>query len=122
MTAEISIEEYWQLEANTKPEKWLQEKIRRRAIHYGWLFYHTHRSDRSEPGFPDCVMLRDDYMIFAELKRQNAKRYKPSPEQEQWLEALINYADHQHILAEHFGVFLWRPLDLLNGTIDRILE
>jgi hypothetical protein len=52
----------------------------------GWrLTYHTHRSDRSEPGFPDWVLVRPPRLLFLELKRE---RGKATPVQETWLAAL----------------------------------
>lgn len=51
----------------------------------GWLVYHTHNSQRSEPGFPDLVMVRGSRIIFAELKRDGAQL---TTAQEKWLTAL----------------------------------
>lgn len=34
----------------------------------GWIAYHTFRSDRSEPGFPDIVALRNGKLLALELK------------------------------------------------------
>lgn len=65
----------------------------------GWLFYHTHRSDRSEAGFPDCTIVHQSgRTIFAELKMPDNK---PTPEQSKWLDAL----------TEGNEVYLWYPQD-----------
>ena len=95
----------------------------------GWgLAYHTHRSDRSPAGFPDLVLVnvRAGRLVFAELKRQR-KSAKPSPAQVAWLEGLeqVRYSAgdyEQHPPFEPVRVYLWRPLDLLDGTIERILR
>ena len=50
----------------------------------GWLVYHTHDSRRSEPGFPDLVMLRGKRMIVAELK---VGKNTLTLEQEEWMKA-----------------------------------
>lgn len=55
------------------------------AILYGWLPYHTRDSRRSQPGFPDLVLVRDR-ILFPELKiRGNAL----SPHQVRWREAIL---------------------------------
>jgi hypothetical protein len=48
----------------------------------GWLVYHTHRSDKSEAGFPDLVMVRQGRMVVAEVKRVGGT---PTMEQVRWL-------------------------------------
>lgn len=66
----------------------------------GWLCYHTHRSDRSAPGFPDLCLTNGDRLIFAELKTATGK---VTAEQNTWLG-----------LLRHTGrveVYLWRPAD-----------
>ena len=50
-----------------------------------WLVYHTHDSRRSAKGFPDLCMVRDDRVVFAELKTM---RGKITAEQSLWLDAL----------------------------------
>lgn len=66
----------------------------------GWrLCYHTLRSKGSQSGFPDRVLIRDR-IIFAELKREQAK---PTAAQREWLDGLASAS------AE---VYLWRPSDL----------
>lgn len=66
--------------------------LRDLAERLGWLTYHTHRSDRSEPGFPDEVMVRGSRLIFAELKRDNAPARAPKYEAEARPEWLRNRA------------------------------
>lgn len=103
----------------------------------GWLGYHTHRSDRSPAGFPDLVLVHPGRarLAFAELKRQ--KGANPSPAQREWLDALGVIADRvvrpgtapaavpEQITGKPVAsvdVYLWRPLDLLDGTIEAALK
>lgn len=63
----------------------------------GYRAYHTHDSRRSEPGFPDIVLVRGSRLIFAELKTDTGRT---TTEQDGWLSAL------QGTSAE---VYVWRP-------------
>lgn len=65
----------------------------------GWRRYHTYRSDRSTPGWPDEAFVRER-LILAELKRETTK---PTDAQTDWLTALA---------AAGAEVYLWRPSDL----------
>lgn len=65
-----------------------------------WRVYHTHDSRRSEPGFPDLVLVRAGELIFAELKTDEGK---VTPAQREWLQALSSTGAETHI---------WRPADL----------
>jgi hypothetical protein len=66
----------------------------------GWLVYHTHRSERSEPGFPDLVMVLPGVsVVYAELKTEKGKL---TNDQEKWLLAMAWTGE---------TVFLWRPSD-----------
>ena len=78
-------------------EKQFQAAVVQFAKLTGWLVYHTHDSRRSEPGFPDLVLVRDDRIIYAELKTE---RGRMSAAQRTWQEALICAG------AEHR---VWRP-------------
>jgi hypothetical protein len=62
-----------------------QEQVEGIARFYGWLIYHTHRSDRSQPGFPDLVLVRGPELIFAELKTRTGR---VDANQQRWLDAL----------------------------------
>jgi hypothetical protein len=80
-------------------EHWQNDVIEAAQL-FGWRIYHTHDSRRSQPGFPDLVMLRDRVAIFAELKTD---RGRLTPEQRDWLEALDQ--------CDQIKVRLWRPGD-----------
>ena len=50
-------------------ERSFTQHVRTSAELAGWqLIYHTHNSQRSDPGFPDLVLVRGVRLIFAELK------------------------------------------------------
>lgn len=51
----------------------------------GWLVYHTFDSRRSDPGWPDLALVRDDVLHLFELKSQ---RGRVKPEQAAWIAAL----------------------------------
>lgn len=91
-------------------EAQLQELVRRAAITAGWLYYHTHDSRRSDPGFPDVVMVRSGRALFRELKTQTGKL---SAAQEEWGRKLIESGCD-------FAV--WRPVDWGRGDILREIE
>ena len=61
-------------------------------------------------GFPDLVLVKDRRIIFAELKSRDGK---PSRDQAKWLQALA--------ATGRVEVYLWRPADLLDGTIQQHL-
>lgn len=127
MTDEIDVEEYRWIQADEMMEigrDGLQERVRQRAIAYGWKFFHTWNSQKSAAGFPDCEMVRPPYMIKVELKRQHEE---PTPDQQGWLDA---YAEIERAIKAagyrgawpYLRVRVWRPMDLLDGTIDKELE
>lgn len=108
-----SIDEYKAAAAKAMPERELQENVRQLCKRLNALYYHTHRSQHSPAGFPDCVIVTEmprDRLIFAELKRQDTDL---SDAQMEWLNAL-----HGIVYPE---VYVWRPSDWLDGTIERIL-
>lgn len=87
-------------------ESELQAAIIEMAHYSGWLVYHTHDSRRSNPGFPDLVMVHPKHKItvFAELKSATGRL---SPEQQLWADALHTVCNLQTL-----RYFLWRPEDL----------
>jgi hypothetical protein len=71
----------------------------------GCMTYHTHRSDRSEPGFPDLVILTRTSVLYRELKTAKGR---PTPAQTAWLDRLS---------ALGADAAVWRPDDLTSGRI-----
>ena len=51
-------------------EAQVQAGIVEAARELGWLCYHTSDSRRSEPGFPDLVLVRAPRVLFIECKNQ----------------------------------------------------
>jgi hypothetical protein len=64
----------------------------------GWKAYHVYDARRSEPGFPDAVLVRDTSLIFAELKTATGR---VTPAQQAWLDALGH--------VRQVETYLWRP-------------
>lgn len=89
-------------------EEELSAAVRDLATVLGWRCYHTYDSRRSQPGFPDWVMVRDR-VIFAELKSERGRISIP---QQDWLFALGEAG------AERY---CWHPVDWTNGTIEAVL-
>jgi hypothetical protein len=81
-------------------EKQFRQGVYDLARTFGWLVYFTWNSLHSPAGFPDLVLVKDDQLIFAELKSQKGKT---TPAQDGWIEALRQVPD---VL-----VFVWRPSD-----------
>ena len=77
-------------------EKQFQAHVALVARMKGWLVYHTYDSRRSEPGFPDLVLVREK-VLFRELKTDQGR---VSPAQKVWAETLEQAeSDYK----------LWRP-------------
>lgn len=81
-------------------EKAFLQQVREVAGLCGWLCYHTHDSRRSEPGFPDLVLVRSPSVVFAELKTDTGRL---TPAQAAWLEALKQ--------CSGIEAHVWRPGD-----------
>ena len=88
-------------------EKQFEAQVKELAKMFGYFYYHTHRSQFSPSGFPDCVMARiepEPRLIFAELKTDDIKNSQPSFDQWLWLYILQQ-------LPRPVECFLWRPDD-----------
>src|SRR5262245_47045281 len=79
--------------------------LRQAAGTCNWRCYHTARSDRSEPGWPDLVLCRPPELLFVELKTMRGRLSEP---QALWLNDLQ---------ASGVEVLLVRP-----STLDALLE
>ena len=109
--------------ARDMSEAVFQGKVIDLARGLGWKHYHPPRN-KPDPkdrrirnvvsGWPDLVLVHREQarILFRELKRQ---REKPREDQEEWLE-LLRIACHADEAAD-----VWRPLDLLEGRIERDL-
>ena len=86
--------------------------VRDLARYRGWFGYHTYRSTRSDPGFPDLVLVRPPRLIFAELKTAKGPLSAP---QKVWREEL-------ELLAAPVEYHVWRPADWTSGRIDETLR
>lgn len=87
-------------------EKQFEGQIKELAKMFGYIYYHTHRSQFSPSGWPDCVMARlepEPRLIIAELKTDDLKHSQPNIDQFMWLYIL------QHIPGVE--CYLWRPGD-----------
>jgi|TARA_Y100000310_G_scaffold90208_1_gene87492 hypothetical protein len=106
MADTISLDNHPELRFRTE-EEFLQHIIKTaRALDWD-LIYHTRRSDKSTPGYPDLHMIRDRRSVFVEVKKIGGQL---SAEQYEWLEAL------PYTGAE---AYLWDPGDF--GIIGEVL-
>ena len=90
-------------------EEELLQAVRTAARYHGWLSYHTYRSTKSEPGFPDLVLVRGPHVLWVELK---AAQGHMTPAQERWARSLLEAAQHYYQIRPHH----WRE-----GLVERIL-
>src|SRR4051812_42146788 len=81
-------------------ESSFQDQVVVLAKLFRWRDYHTFDSRRSNPGFPDLVLVRDTRLVFAELK---SERGKVRACQQDWLAELA--------FVPCVETYLWRPSD-----------
>jgi len=107
-------------------ETQLLDAIRDVAAWHEWLCYHTYDSRRSEAGFPDLVLVRGSRLLFVECK---SERGWVRPEQRRWLEALgaiggpqFGFDERGVVVGPRLPeVYVWRPADWRDGTIETVL-
>lgn len=58
-------------------EKQFQAQVIQAAKLMGWWVYHTYDARKSEPGFPDLVLIRAPRILFWELKTEKGRATKP---------------------------------------------
>lgn len=100
-------------------ERSFQRKLLQLAKLLGWRSAHFRPARTAQgwrtavegdgKGFPDTVLVRGSRLVFAELKRQDART---TPEQDAWLEALSRCLGVE--------VHIWRPSDW--PEIERVLR
>ncbi len=115
----VTVEDFQRITARDMREKVLQEQVRQICERLGHEYYHTHRSQNSPAGFPDCTIIAADRLIFAELKRQ---KEQPTKDQRRWLDALARCRCRSCGASAAADVYVWRPSDLLGETIAEILR
>lgn len=89
-------------------EKEFQEQVLNAAQALGWsLRFHVFDSRRSEPGFPDLVLVHPDrgWLMFRELKTEKGRT---TPAQDRWMSGL-------GMVGMNVGV--WRPRDWASRVI-----
>ena len=86
-------------------EKQFQSKVITLAKTLGWKMYHTYDSRRSEPGFPDLVLVKNK-VLFRELKTDTGKL---RTEQKEWGDALT---------AAGCDFKVWRPRDMTSIILE----
>lgn len=92
---------------------WKEKDFQNVVIHlahmFGWWVYHTHDSRRSQPGFPDLVLIREPEIIYVELKTEKGQL---SAEQNVVIGKLNNCGQETYV---------WRPrhLDDIKTRLSR---
>lgn len=99
--------EYVAMQASGMTEAALQARVLAQARVLGWMAYHTHDSRRSQPGFPDLVLVseRQGRVIYRELKTEKGRLSDP---QRVWLRCLKTAGQDAKV---------WRPMDLLTDVV-----
>ena len=101
------------LDANISEKDFMQQVIDA-ARYLGWKVFHTHDSRKSEPGYPDLTMIRNGFLIFAELKREGKKL---TDEQEMWkfsiegVETRAMQVDKRGREMYPVEYYVWHPSD-----------
>ena len=90
-------------------EREFQAQVIQYAELAGWLVYHTYDSRRSQPGFPDLVLVRNKTVVFAELKSEKGRATEA---QKMWLNVL---EDCETVVTK-----IWRPSNWEN--VEKVLR
>lgn len=93
-------------------DQFQQQVIDLAKLHGYTLIYHTHDSRRSQPGFPDLVLVNEQRgrALFRELKTETGR---VSPAQFAWVSGM---------LMAKLDVGVWRPSDMRSGRIVKDLK
>lgn len=93
-------------------EATMQDKLRGGARGLGYLYYHTHMSKRSDPGWPDTAIVRPDggALYLWEVKRADGE---VSTAQQRWLDALTRVT---HVEA---GVYYPADWSMMRDVLAR---
>lgn len=86
-------------------EREFQDQVVELLGYHGLISYHTYRSDRSEPGFPDLCIVGANGVAYRELKTEKGR---VSPDQQFWLDALTEAGQDADV---------WRPHQLATDVL-----
>lgn len=95
--------------AATMTEADLQRAVTDMCDWLGLLCWHDHDSRRNRAGFPDLVIV-GKRVLHRELKRQSGR---VTVDQQRWI---------TRINAAQGDAAVWRPIDLLDGTVQETLK
>ena len=102
-------------------EEELFENVRDAAGKLRWRLYHTRDSRRSDFGFPDLVLVSRSRgrLLFVELKSDTGRLRS---QQEGWLVDLetVGLRENDDETPGYWmpEVYLWRPRQWIDGTIE----
>jgi hypothetical protein len=99
-------------------EKNWSKQVAQLAQQLGWRRYHTFRSERSQPGYPDETLIRDR-VIWLELKTETGKL---SDAQRSWLTALLDAGAEAYVARPRDLVFLGYVLSARHRPTGHALE
>lgn len=91
-------------------ERQFQQQIEQLCLYRGLTYYHTYDSRRSQPGFPDLVIVGSKGILFREIKTETGRISKM---QKHWLDILAMAGSDAAV---------WRPSDLISGRIQDELK
>ena len=99
-------------------EKDWAAQVAQLARQLGWKRYHTYRSERSEPGWPDEALVRDR-LILLELKTEKGKL---SDAQKDWIRRLIDANAEVYVARPRHLDELARVLQARNRSLITDME
>jgi hypothetical protein len=107
----LTQDDYRRLLAEGMTEDTLQRQVEALARGLGWRVFHVRWSVGTTPGWPDCTMIHtvQRRLMWRELK---TTRGRVSADQRSWIKDLT---------AAGCDAGIWRPIDLLDGTIQHQL-
>ena len=88
-------------------ESQFQASIIEFARFRGWLVYHTYDSRKSEPGFPDLVMVRGDRILYREVKTDKGRL---TEHQKVWAKRLFQAGGNYGIWRPSMKDAIWQEL------------
>ncbi|MDP3909109.1 MAG: hypothetical protein Q8Q14_01850 [Gemmatimonadales bacterium] len=112
----------------SRTEKQLERQVKQLFQQFGWVYYHTFRSQFSPSGFPDChaIHVEQRRVIYVELKRTLKDTLRP--EQEVYRDALLAVGAEWYLWTwatppeEMAAIMLRRPTPCPRQTLPALLD